>query len=103
MKNAIVEKLKSKDSMNLKKTAWLLRDKNRTWGRTVDRRTVSRTLLIKGLEFDHAIILNAGDLGVKELYVALTRGAKSLTIMSANPTFQKNPPLDLQPPQPVVT
>lgn len=100
MKNSIEEKLKSKDSISLKKTAWLLRDKNRTWGRMVDRRTVSRTLLIKGLEFDHAIVLNAGDLGVKELYVALTRGAKSLTIMSPNPTYQKNPPPDLQSPQP---
>jgi len=100
MKSAIEEKLKSKETFSLQKTAWLLRDKNRTWGRMIDRRTVSRTLLVKGLEFDHAIVLNADNLGAKELYVALTRGAKSLTVLSSSPIIQKEPPLDLRPPQP---
>ncbi len=45
---------------------------------------IGTTLLVKGLEFDHAIILDAGSLSVKELYVALTRGAKSLTIISTS-------------------
>lgn len=44
---------------------------------------IGTTLLVKGLEFDHAIILDAASLSTKELYVALTRGAKSVTIISA--------------------
>jgi DNA helicase-2/ATP-dependent DNA helicase PcrA len=40
------------------------------------------TLLLKGLEFDHAIVLDAGSLSTKDLYVALTRGSRSLTIVS---------------------
>jgi len=40
------------------------------------------TLLVKGLEYDHAVILDADSLDLKELYVALTRGAKSLTIIT---------------------
>lgn len=43
---------------------------------------IGTTLLIKGLEYDHAIILNADSLGMKELYVAMTRGSKSLTIIT---------------------
>ena len=54
-------------------------------GRPVGRRRlIGTTLLVKGLEFDHAIVLDAASLSKKELYVALTRGARSLTIISTN-------------------
>jgi hypothetical protein len=46
------------------------------------RRLIGTTLLVKGLEFDHAIVLDAACLSKKELYVALTRGAMSITIIS---------------------
>ncbi|MGA3209621.1 MAG: UvrD-helicase domain-containing protein [Syntrophales bacterium] len=45
---------------------------------------IGTTLLVKGLEFDHAIILDAASLSRKELYVALTRGSKSITIISSS-------------------
>ena len=52
-------------------------------GRPVGRRRlIGTTLLVKGLEFDHAIVLDAMSLSRRELYVALTRGARSLTIIS---------------------
>lgn len=54
------------------------------------RRLIGTTLLVKGLEFHHAIVLDAQSLSRKELYVALTRGAKSLTIISSTATL--NPP-----------
>lgn len=54
-------------------------------GRPVGRRKlIGTTLLVKGLEFDHAIVLDAASLSKKELYVALTRGARSLTIVSTS-------------------
>ena len=56
-------------------------------GRPVGRRLIGTTLLVKGLEFDHAIVLDAGSLARKELYVALTRGARSLTIISSTATL----------------
>ncbi len=57
-------------------------------GRPVGRRKlIGTTLLVKGLEFDHAIVLDAQSLSKKELYVALTRGARSLTILSSNPVL----------------
>lgn len=54
-------------------------------GRPIGRqKLIGTTLLVKGLEFDHAIILDAASLSRKELYVALTRGARSLTIVSTS-------------------
>lgn len=40
------------------------------------------TPLIKGLEYDHAIVTNADGYTAPELYVALTRGPKSVTVLS---------------------
>lgn len=64
--------------------AWDIRDRARRNGRTLERRIVSRTLLIKGLEFDHAIVLNADELDAKDLYVAMTRGSRTLTVLTAS-------------------
>lgn len=49
-------------------------------------RSIGSTLLVKGLEFDHAVILRDSNWtkswgGYKDLYVALTRGAKSTTLV----------------------
>jgi DNA helicase-2/ATP-dependent DNA helicase PcrA len=65
---------------SLRDAAWQLRNKVRRQGRSVELRTVSRTLLIKGLEFDHAIVLDASEHDAENLYVALTRGSRSLTV-----------------------
>lgn len=43
---------------------------------------IGTTLLVKGLEYEHAIVLQADAMSAKELYVALTRGARSVTIVS---------------------
>lgn len=48
------------------------------------RKLIGTTLLIKGLEYDHAVILDADELDAKHLYVAMTRGSKSLTIIGTN-------------------
>lgn len=51
-------------------------------GRPINhRKLIGTTLLVKGLEYDHAVILDAGSLDAKDLYVAMTRGAKSLTFI----------------------
>lgn len=48
---------------------------------------IGTTLLVKGLEYDYAIILEAESMSPKELYVALTRGAKTITIVSLHNTI----------------
>lgn len=72
----------------LYEAAYAIRQKTRITGRTEYPRIVSRTLLIKGLEYDHAIILDADKMDKRNLYVAMTRGSRSLTIFSENNILQ---------------
>jgi DNA helicase-2/ATP-dependent DNA helicase PcrA len=67
--------------------AWGVRERGRSSGRRVEHRTVSRTVLVKGLEFDHAVVLNADDHDGANLYVALTRASRTLTVLSGGPTL----------------
>jgi DNA helicase-2/ATP-dependent DNA helicase PcrA len=81
------------EGRTLTETAWTVRNRVRHIGRRVDRRCVSTTLLVKGLQFDHAIILDANDLeDAENLYVALSRASRSLTVFSGTPTIQRDPP-----------
>lgn len=61
--------------------AWDLRENTRRQGRVVPPRIVSRTLLVKGLEFDHAVVLRRNELDSNDLYVAMTRPKHSLTVL----------------------
>ncbi len=56
-------------------------------GRRLARCTTGSTLLLKGMEFDHAVVVDSGEFTVNDLYVALTRGSKSLTVLSATATI----------------
>jgi AAA domain len=58
------------------------REKNRLIGRPLPKRAVGSTLLLKGLEADISVVLNADDLDARNLYVAITRGAKKLVVCS---------------------
>jgi hypothetical protein len=73
-----------------------VRDRTRRIGRVPERRSISRSLLVKGLEYHHAIVLNADQLtDARELYVALTRGHSFVTVLSKSRRFQRPPvPID---------
>jgi DNA helicase-2/ATP-dependent DNA helicase PcrA len=68
-----------------------MREENRLIGRPLPRRAVGSTLLLKGLEADLAVVLNADGLNGRNLYVAITRGSRALTICSRSPILR--PPL----------
>ncbi|MDO9546412.1 MAG: AAA family ATPase [Pelolinea sp.] len=73
-------------SASFDEAAYAVRYRTRQNGRKLESRIISTTLLIKGLEFDHAIVLNADTLQNREnLYVAITRGSQSLTVLSISP------------------
>ncbi|MBB3934616.1 MULTISPECIES: UvrD-helicase domain-containing protein [Aureimonas] len=59
-----------------------VREANRHLGRELPRRAVGSTLLLKGLEADVAVVLDADELSPKNLYVAFTRGARRLVVCS---------------------
>ncbi|MDQ1104817.1 UvrD-helicase domain-containing protein [Nocardioides zeae] len=64
------------------------RDVLRHTGRRERRRIISRTLLVKGLEYDHVLIADIGKhLEVNDLYVALTRARRSIHILGTTDTI----------------
>ena len=73
------------DGGDLLNVAIRMREQNRLVGRPLPKRAVGSTLLLKGLEAEVAVILNASDLNARHLYVAMTRGSKALTICARTP------------------
>lgn len=62
------------------------RDRIRHSGRPERRRVVSRTLLVKGLEYDHVVIANIDEISDQHnLYVALSRARKTITLLGNSP------------------
>ena len=72
------------DGSTFSEAANLYQREMRHMGRPLShRKLIGTTLLVKGLEYDHAVILDADILNAKDLYVAMTRGSKSLTMIGA--------------------
>lgn len=70
------------EGATLAEAANLYQRELRHTGRPIShQKLIGTTLLVKGLEYDHAVILDADSLDAKDLYVAMTRGSKSLTII----------------------
>lgn len=62
-----------------------VRDRLRRTGRRYDNRIASRTLLVKGLEYDHVIIADINKMQDPcNLYVALSRARKSVTVLGSS-------------------
>ncbi len=79
------------DGLSFQDAAIRMREQNRLVGRPLPRRAVGSTLLLKGLEAAVAVILNANALDARNLYVAMTRGSKALTVCASSPAL--NPDL----------
>lgn len=58
------------------------RERQRHMSRSVSRRAVGSTLLLKGLEADVAVVLEPQAMTAQHLYVALTRGARQVVVCS---------------------
>lgn len=67
-------------------------ERRRHYGRGSEKRIFSRTLLVKGLEYDHVVINNPQDMCPKNLYVAISRARKGLHVISPTPSYQKAAP-----------
>ncbi len=66
---------------------WDVQNRIRHSGRWIGKRSIGSTLLVKGLEFDHAVIIHANSMSRKDWYVALTRATTSVTILSPSECF----------------
>lgn len=68
--------------VTLADAVWDTQNIRRHSGRCFANRSIGSTLLVKGLEFDHVIIADLESLKRNDLYVALTRGTHSITVIS---------------------
>lgn len=80
------------DTMTFRDAAILVREEHRLTGRPLAKRSVGSTLLLKGLEAEAVVVLNADNLDARNLYVALTRGSMAVTICSSQATITKAKP-----------
>jgi hypothetical protein len=58
------------------------REERRFHSRALGNRSVGSTLLLKGLEADQVVLVDTIEMNAKNLYVALTRGAKRVVVCS---------------------
>jgi hypothetical protein len=73
------------EGLSFHDAALRMREQNRLVGRPLPKRAVGSTLLLKGLEAEVAVILNADALDARNLYVAVTRGSTALTVCARSP------------------
>ena len=76
---------------SLREAAWHARNATRQVARTPRGKLLGRTLLVKGLEFEHAVVLDAEQMDARNLYVAITRGSRSLTVLARQPVLTVQP------------
>jgi len=57
-------------------------------GRPLPKRAVGSTLLLKGLEAEVVVVLNAGSLDARNLYVAMTRGSNVVALCCPSPLLK---------------
>lgn len=84
---AAIKALRIADSglCDLQQAVIRTREESRSKGRPLPRRAVGSTLLLKGLEAEVAVILDATTLNAANLYVAMTRGSMNLVVCSPTP------------------
>lgn len=68
-----------------------MREESRLAGRKIPRRAVGSTLLLKGLEAEVAVVLNASELDARNLYVAMTRGTSKLVVCAKSNILSPKP------------
>ena len=83
--------LAEQEAGTLADAAWIVRYGTRQRGRRFARCAMGTTLRVKGLEFDHAIVLDPSKYDARNPCVALTRGSKSVTVVSATATVTPKP------------
>lgn len=89
LKHVLRVALTESKPIRLSEIARLIRERTRHAGRAAEKLTVSRVLLVKGLEYNQSIVLDPEQQSTsQELYVALTRGSHAVTLLSKEPIYR---------------
>jgi DNA helicase-2/ATP-dependent DNA helicase PcrA len=75
------------EGTTLEDACWEVRTQSRFLEHRIPRKCISRTVLLKGLECDCSVVVDADAFSPKDLYVALTRGSTELHIYSKQPFY----------------
>jgi hypothetical protein len=78
----------ARQSCALADAIWEVQNRIRHAGRLISNKSIGSTLLVKGLEFDHAVVIHADNMTRKDWYVALTRATAAITILSPSERFK---------------
>ncbi|BCE03463.1 UvrD-helicase domain-containing protein [Marinicellulosiphila megalodicopiae] len=82
LKKIVVLKCGDSTKTMVQASETILEQRRHLGDRRIPLRAIGSTLLLKGLESDHSLILDASAMSPSNLYVALSRGARSLTVFS---------------------
>jgi DNA helicase-2/ATP-dependent DNA helicase PcrA len=77
-----LETVRSDPGVTLEDAVKDIKANGKRLGRWKSQRNVGSTLLVKGLEFEHSIIIQYPNMTREDWYVALTRATKSITLMT---------------------
>jgi DNA helicase-2/ATP-dependent DNA helicase PcrA len=80
--------ISAEPSLSIVDACWQIANQKRQRGRTIRNRSVGSTLLVKGLEFDHAVITPHACTTRFDWYVALTRATRSVRVLSPGPVIK---------------
>ncbi|CAN7660755.1 AAA family ATPase [Phenylobacterium sp. LjRoot225] len=75
------------DVQCLQDALWQVQNRLRHAGRRIAIRSVGSTLLVKGLEFEHAVIVHSPNMNHRDWYVALTRASLTVKVLSPRQTL----------------
>lgn len=85
---ATLEVLTSNSDIDMEDACWQVANRRRQAGRSIRDQSVGSTLLLKGLEFDHAVITPDACATACDWYVALTRATRSIRVLSPSPFLE---------------
>jgi hypothetical protein len=81
----------SRPSCTLTDAIWETQSKASHAGRIVSKLCIGSTLLVKGLEFEHAVVIYNPKMTRKDWYVAITRATRTLTLLVPAQRFRLMP------------
>jgi hypothetical protein len=77
----------ARDEPTLTDSVWYVQNRIRHTGRHIAHRSIGSTLLVKGLEFAHSVVVHSPNMNKKDWYVALTRATHTLTVLAPKRVF----------------
>jgi len=87
LRDSLLVRLASEET-SLRECAWQVQERRRHAGRRHGYKIVASTLLVKGLEYENAVVFLSHPMTKEDVYVALTRASLKIEIVTESLSFQ---------------